>query len=301
MHLETVFDGFDVEIDWLLTQRCNYSCSYCGSYDNSQEVLFKSLEDYEEAFSFVKSHFGNYRGRISLLGGEPTLYKKWVELVNILDKLNFKLKITTNLAVPVEKYVNRLNKSLGKFIIGSFHAEFSDPDNFIKNVRKLNKEGFLLGTSIMALPSHWDVVKYTYSKLKDVANLDMIYSENSTSVQLAEDYIDYTDTQLNLIKQSNMNQGDYKLFLDKNEYDLKKLKHEHGVNFKGWKCKVGQKKIHITPNGDVYPSACLLNYRRAKMGNIYKKEMIKPVNPIDCPFTMCPCGSDIRIEKWAQV
>ena len=66
-------------------------------------------------------------------------------------------------------------------------------------------------------------------------------------------------------------------------------------------CAVGKYRLHINPNGDVYPSACLLNYRRAKMGNIYKKNIRKVNKAITCPFSSCLCGPDIRIEKWAQL
>ena len=71
-------------------------------------------------------------------------------------------------------------------------------------------------------------------------------------------------------------------------------------NFKGMKCAVGFTRLHIRPNGDVYPSACLLNYRGAIMGNIYKKNIVKPKSYLTCPFTECLCGPDIRVEKWAQ-
>ena len=66
-------------------------------------------------------------------------------------------------------------------------------------------------------------------------------------------------------------------------------------------CAVGKYRLHINPNGDVYPSACLANYRRAKMGNIYKKNIRKVNKAITCPFSSCLCGPDIRIEKWAQL
>ena len=301
MHLKTIFDGFDVEIDWLLTQRCNYTCSYCGTYDNSQEFLFRPLEEYKKAFVFLKSYLGNLKARITFLGGEPTLYKQWVELANILDELNYKVKISTNLSVPVDKYIDKLKPSLGKFIIASFHPEFGESDVFIDNVRKLDKDNFLLAVSVMGLPAKWDIVEYTYSKIKDIANVELIFEEESDGVQLANKYIEYSEEQMKLIEQSNVIQEDYALMIDDKKSNIRKLKFNHGVNFKGWKCKVGQKKMHIMPNGDVFPSACLLNYPKAKMGNIYTNNLVKPKNPITCPFKMCPCGSDIRIEKWAQV
>jgi len=65
------------------------------------------------------------------------------------------------------------------------------------------------------------------------------------------------------------------------------------------KCAVGRDRLHIKPSGDVFPSACLLNYEKANMGNIYKQNIVKAKNAITCPFNECLCGPDIRIEKWA--
>ena len=71
-------------------------------------------------------------------------------------------------------------------------------------------------------------------------------------------------------------------------------------NFKDMMCAVGQKRVHINSYGDVFPSACLLNFRKAIMGNIFKQNIRKPQKAIICPFEECLCGPDIRIEKWAQ-
>ena len=57
--VETVFDGFDIEICWDITMKCNYSCSYCDSYDNSQPTYFKTIEEYEKAVDYLTDYFKN--------------------------------------------------------------------------------------------------------------------------------------------------------------------------------------------------------------------------------------------------
>ena len=66
------------------------------------------------------------------------------------------------------------------------------------------------------------------------------------------------------------------------------------------KCYVGKYRLHIDSNGDVFPSACLLNNRGAIMGNIFKENVRRIERPIICPFNACLCGTDIHIEKRAQ-
>jgi MoaA/NifB/PqqE/SkfB family radical SAM enzyme len=38
IHVKTFTNEYDIEVEWDLTTRCNYSCSYCKSYDNTQPL-----------------------------------------------------------------------------------------------------------------------------------------------------------------------------------------------------------------------------------------------------------------------
>mgnify|MGYP006176684851 FL=1 len=101
---------YQVEIDWMITQRCNYSCSYCDSYDNSKQFLFKTVEEYKKAFEYLNSYFGgNMTIIVNILGGEPTLFKQWYLLMNYMWENNIFPKLTTNLSVPVDTYIDKLN------------------------------------------------------------------------------------------------------------------------------------------------------------------------------------------------
>ena len=121
---------YQVWIDWDITQRCNYTCSYCASYNNDQPFNFKPLEEYIKALTYVKSLFSdNETIMMHFLGGEPTLYKQWPELFSWLADNRFMVQLTTNLSIPAKKYINRLSTNLSQFMIGSYPPEFA---NFIK-------------------------------------------------------------------------------------------------------------------------------------------------------------------------
>ena len=49
-------------------------------------LLFKTLEEYTEAFDYLSDYFGNMAIKVDILGGEPTLFKPWYELMNRLVK-----------------------------------------------------------------------------------------------------------------------------------------------------------------------------------------------------------------------
>lgn len=297
---------FQVEVGWDITQRCNYSCSYCASYNNTQPFLFKSLEEYIDALEYLKDYFGNMKVKVDILGGEPTLFKKWYEIMNWMNSSNFLPKLTTNLSVPVDTYIDKLDNNLPPFIVASYHPEFANLDNFCDNTQMLKERGFLKNISLLGDPQHWEKTLHIYNRLKEIVPsllLTKIKNEHTSDYSISDDFVDYTEEQLKHFKKNPMTDDKYTMIFEDGSIhkpSLSQIRYKYS-NFKGMKCAVGLYRLHINPEGDVYPSACLANYPRAKMGNIYKKNIIKAKSAITCPFTSCLCGPDIRIEKWAQV
>ena len=294
--------AFQVEVDWMITQRCNYTCSYCASYDNSQPFLFRSLEKYIEAFKYLSEYFGNKTIKLHFLGGEPTLFKQWVRLVNWLVDYNYKPIITTNLSVPAIQYVRVLNPNLGKFINASFHTEYADLDSFYNNVKILNSAGFLYSLDLLPHPDNWEYSMKCYEKLKEVFFVNMVKIKDEMSTNsISSGFLNYSEDQLEILDNTPKLHDEYlslkidDKIINPSTYEIR----EKYSNFKGMNCAVGRDRIHIKASGDVFPSACLLNYEKAKMGNIYEQNIVKAKNAITCPFNECLCGPDIRIEKWA--
>ena len=59
----------------LLTQNCNLQCPHCMIYNNTKEDFFN-----EERFLDV---LRNWKGDITLFGGEPTLYRdRFMKAIN---------------------------------------------------------------------------------------------------------------------------------------------------------------------------------------------------------------------------
>ena len=54
-HIVTTSKEYQVEVEWMITQRCNYECTYCASYNNSGDFMFKSLEEYITAFRYLSN------------------------------------------------------------------------------------------------------------------------------------------------------------------------------------------------------------------------------------------------------
>ena len=241
----------------MITQRCNYTCSYCASYDNSQPFLFRSLEKYIEAFKYLSEYFGNKTIKLHFLGGEPTLFKQWVRLVNWLVDYNYKPIITTNLSVPAIQYVRVLNPNLGKFINASFHTEYADLDSFYNNVKILNSAGFLYSLDLLPHPDNWEYSMKCYEKLKEVFFVNMVKIKDEMSTNsISSGFLNYSEDQLEILDNTPKLHDEYlslkidDKIINPSTYEIR----EKYSNFKGMNCAVGRDRIHIKTSG--YETLC---------------------------------------------
>lgn len=304
----TTSDKFQVEIDWDITWRCNYSCTYCESYDNSSPNHFRNLDEYIKVLKYLKKYFNNKKPTLSLLGGEPMLYKNWDKILNESFKLEFLPKITTNLSINYKTLKEKVKNLQPKECIDvSWHTQFASNDDMVQKIKLIHSTNHLRTISILGDKRYWNKVIEAYNSVKFTNKTEITYIQDLASDKniIANKLNDYTDEEISFInstKQDNL--PTYKTIVTyKNGkiielYGLSDFFHNNLTNFKNMKCEVGQTRIHIKPNGDVYPSACLLNYPKSKMGNIYEFNLKKPNKPITCPFNFCGCGPDTRINKY---
>jgi len=109
-------------VSWLLTRRCNLSCSYCRiskDYDSPEE--YPKLYHYQkremrtidviETLRRLKLHNPNHFN--ILYGGEPTLRKDLHEIVDYCNKQNINYTIITNNSDKVQPLLNRLIEKVG--------------------------------------------------------------------------------------------------------------------------------------------------------------------------------------------
>lgn len=297
-----------MDISWDITMRCNYSCAYCESYDNTQPTNFKTINEYETALRYLVEHFNTEKLKIEILGGEPTLYKQWTEILNAINTLGARATIFTNLSMPTKTLKKRIEQLTPKKCINvSWHTEFADHETMVENIRVIHESGHLNCIDILADKRSWTQVVKAYDAVQHtkVASLMCIKDEAAGEKQIIKSLIEYTDEEMQYINathQTRTNSGITTIKLtDQSTLQLNGLGdfYKHNMtNFKGMQCEIGQQRIHIKPNGDVFPSACMLNYEKACMGNLYKQTIRKPRRPVTCPFDMCACGPDLRITKY---
>ena len=84
-------------VNYHITNRCNYHCTYCfGKFDGQKDP---SLDDAKRIVDRIASYFTQNKiagGRINFAGGEPTLYGHLDELIGYASSLGISVSIVTN-------------------------------------------------------------------------------------------------------------------------------------------------------------------------------------------------------------
>lgn len=307
--VDTKFFNYEVEIGWDLTMHCNYSCSYCNSFNNLGPTHILPLKKYIDAIDFLKSYLGNKKARIILCGGEPTLFKDWNLLMNELQNKEFQPTIITNLALSKKSFYKKFSDLEVKSCIDvSWHPQFANSNDLIEKINFLEENKFLRTVSILADTRYWETVKKAYESVKHIkgVSLSIIKNEKASEIEIASGLYEYSQEQIDYINKSNnvSNESEFKtniLFTNQDSINLTSITEffELGLtNFKGMNCEIGTTSFQIRPNGDIFPSACMMNYPKAVIGNIFKKKIKKISRPVKCPFDFCGCGPDLRLKKY---
>lgn len=111
-HFKNGFSSYPETISLFLTYRCNLRCTMCGQWgiEGSSRKLtpeaLKSeltLNELKSVIDDVKLHNPN----ITLFGGEPLLYREWVNLVRYIKEARLRCNIITN-AMMLGKYAEEI-------------------------------------------------------------------------------------------------------------------------------------------------------------------------------------------------
>ena len=295
---------FDLEIDYLLTFRCNYDCSYCISHDVNHPALKRSVKEIIDAFNFIFKQYTNNKIKLRILGGEPFVYKYFINLVNELSNNNFlQINIVTNLSVT-EKSLEKLKVSKNFLIAASYHPEYSNNKDFVNKIKYLQNRGFKTYCSVSIHPDE----KYLKNSLYVLENItgevypNFLSSMQESNVNIFGKSYDYSKKIKTAIRKydNRVLSHNFKYeYVDETSkiFSLSEITINNLDNFKGLLCKAGHDKLHVNEKGDIYPAACFLN-TRVILGNMFKNTFKKPRSYVTCPFTSCKCTSDLRLTKF---
>jgi MoaA/NifB/PqqE/SkfB family radical SAM enzyme len=302
-----------MQINWVITRRCNYRCSYC-SVANTTEP-FREMSDLRIAANNISS-IKNSKKRVVLTGGEPTLHPSYFEFVEYLLKTcdaGTIIHTVTNLSLSTKyyKHFERFDDEERKRLkaSASYHLEFADTTRFVDNALCLSQNGISLKVQLLALPDRFDEIKELYMKLLSVKNEKMIVSMKIIKQGSGPDPR-YTREQLDWISTTYKDQENVTI-VQHNLLDMSISKTTCEVNevignnlnhFRGMNCYAGLNMLAIDQKGDIYPAVCFRGRRKNILGNIFDLDLnlLAIDSPVVCPFDSCMCLPDIMLPKFRE-
>lgn len=311
-------------LNWMLHDRCTYDCSYCPPSNKAGRDDWLSL-DFSKEFvdnleTWVQTKHKNVV--VNFTGGEPTVWPKFVELVEHIKSKKWYTTMTTNGSRSLAWWTQHQHKF--DKISFSYHSEFAKDSDFLEKAKFISGQkpwgDFTL--KVMMNPREWErCVNVTEELLKldpainfSIRPLQKNFGLQDLDIddysQEQEDYLRLTffrikeyvkqKRPINLDSRSkNLDTGFYAIFDDKIEpLDPNKLILENKVNFKGWSCNIGIDQIFVNSLGKIWGGTCL---QGKQIGNIQKSNQVYwPLAPTVCETVHCGCYTDIMLEKHSK-
>lgn len=299
-------NGMDIE--WQLSNHCNYSCNYCSPELYGNTSGWPDPDSAIKFFADVHKHINPHDKMITFTGGEPTL---WPKLFYFLENIqNYEIGIVSNGSRTLRWWekLNKLNKVTHLTI--SVHLEYADVDHIGKVIEIMSEH---TGVAVLILLSPEDPQKAInfVERLRDKDLTCRIFLKavahrwdgDNTPYEYTQDVLDYVDNWYYWKKNSNAVKSKlgYDWVIDGKPAEVgtgHKLVIQRKNTFKGWHCNIIRNRLNIRINGDVFGASCKTAGKYC-IGNINTGLQLDaiPNLPIVCENDFCPCVPDIKIPK----
>lgn len=298
-------------VSWILGRFCNYNCSYCWPYARSDRIDYQFHDVYINTVDEIKRQArdrGFTEFHWSFSGGEPTAYKRLLDLVAHLDdgvQTPYQsIHMTTNLS-PGSKWwktwCSNTELLQRRSITASFHAEFAKEQEFGDKCLQLINEGVFVTVNQVMVPDRFE--EY-YERCERLAERGINVTLKPQSDPTASRVVDgYTDEMIDLMQtgfpQRAGEQDLYQIALyddQDNEYlfDQAERFNAFGFNrFQGWNCASGYQSIIIRGDEVKRSYSC----HDEPLGRLKGKfDLFK--SPVVCSTATCVSSADSKIPKW---
>lgn len=310
--LENITKEFDFEhlrdrlyIHWDLLTKCNFHCSYCYSIkDYIENNAWNKIDNFQNQKLIIDAiSLSKYPVFLGLLGGEPTLHPRFLEILDLIkEKIlpknkDNRLYITTNGSTNIFKKIKYIHNT---FILWSIHLEYKGHygknfDKVFDNIKMMRDKGFKNRVNFMLIPDskYYNDLHFIYNKLKELnvqIHPHFLYKnqlENTELYDYPESFFDefseFKDVKGNFIFETE--NGYYNL----NDYYIFK---NHLNCFKGWKCY--NNNFEISYNG-IVQNLCQKNEINILENPLYFRQI--KLDFMICPYKECVCDGLLKVYK----
>ena len=240
-----------------ITNICNLKCSFCPETNRSKKHM--SVEEFEEIIKKAHKHTKLVCLHVK---GEPLLHNNLKEILDIIDKYNLKVNITTNGTLLKEKLEIIKDSKAVRQINISLHSITQNrifDNNYLHDIFK----------SVEELKDK--IVSYRLWNLKDIKDSSI----NDNIIKSIEDYYNIQNLKENLSKKDYF-EINKNIFINQDtEFEWPDINGEPIID-KG-RCLALKEQIAILVDGTVVP-CCLDNNGDIPLGNIFEETLEEILN-----------------------
>jgi organic radical activating enzyme len=294
-----------VIIEWLLSNVCNYSCSYCPAYLHDGRVRWPRYDDIIRFCRRVVSHYSGKQATFLLSGGEITLYRELPRLAGELRGLGAAVALLTNGSRPVGWWLE--NAGLFDEVIVSYHHERADDEHLLEVVRLL-AQASRVQVNVVIDPSAFDLTmrfsELVETRTNAVLNRKVMFRDSWKRVA------EYSPAQRERLaaalgrESAQASRGEAGSVLksdllatyqdgETRTVTALQLISEDLNHWEGWDCAVGEETLFIRFD-EVWRSVCRVGNR---IGTIYDEDLALPRGNIKCTAASCNCIAGIKATK----
>lgn len=288
-----------IELNWDIFNICNYHCSYCYMQDKPQDWM--KIAKWDKQLKIIDTISKSKKPLvISLVGGEPTLFHKFNEFIDLLynalelNKQKNELVIISNNTYPNKLLKIDKNKAKNIKLNLSYHSEEVDDDIFFNNLNNLIDHQFKDITVVMLMNHnnrYWNKMINAAEKLSKLPiRFETAYLTRSKSIFK---YQKKFDEVVEKISKFTFNDKNYIFEMENDiecysEVELIKPIQEGKTNFFGWNCKIDRININID---------CECSFSCIGTSVNLENILTDGITPIICPFTKCNYNCHLSFVK----
>lgn len=277
-------------VQWTLSNRCNYNCSYCLDIFKKGTVSFPDNDCFVEVCKDIICHYDEL-GRdvvFEFTGGEPTLLEKIPEIGNRLHNYPTNIVLKTNGSADIDWWKN-VRRFLSKVVI-SAHQEFCDIKHIENVILLLQDDSKYHPVDIEVLfpvtnqdsSFDWGVNNLKlFRKKYNIGDLQLLYSNFGRGSDM---YLPYKEHQWNVYN---------KIYNIPPRIENDIIDEPKNV-FKNKTCYAGVDILTIDNLGNVFRGWC---QEGGVIGNVYNMPVDWPKDPIICKKEICNNGFDLLARK----
>ena len=302
-------------IEWKLHDKCNYDCFFCGDENKLGKVGWYDLETNKKLVdSIVKSAEGKPLW-IQFTGGEPTLYPKFIELLEYVKSKQVLVNIISNGSRTIRYWKELRDKKTVDLVTITFHSQHKVDYKHIAEIANLflYEETFVViivtyvkesvdyalegieylkeNTACLISTNAMDIVPYTIDENTiGKEKFDKILNEYNLSFgkKHAEKTPSQIDPTLKPWKMKAQVTYDDNTIEEKNVVQMMKLGEN---NFLGYECYAGIDSMNIE-NGFKFRGGCKRDKTPFTPENLTFFD-----KPFICDVTSCFCHMDMITTK----